>query len=60
MRHPKQLLFGSDCPCYDGRGKNFKGVCYGTRLQEFLRRMIRDDSVLQDVLYNNAIRALEG
>ncbi len=59
-RHPKQMLFGSDCPCYDGRGKNFKGVCYSTRLQAFLSRLIDDPEILQDVFHDNAIRALEG
>jgi len=59
-RHPKQILFGSDCPCYDGKGKNFKGVCYSTRLQAFLQRIINDKQRLADACYNNAIRALEG
>jgi predicted TIM-barrel fold metal-dependent hydrolase len=59
-RHPKQLLFGSDCPCYDGRGENFKGVCYSTRLQAFLQRMITDQTALADVYSGNALRALNG
>ena len=57
-RHPKQLLFGSDCPCRDGKGENFKGTCYNTRLQKFLKRMISDPDRLADVFSNNAIRAL--
>jgi predicted TIM-barrel fold metal-dependent hydrolase len=60
LRHPKQLLFGSDCPCWDGRGMNFNGLCFSTRLQEFLRRMVKDEEALQDILYNNAMRAVEG
>lgn len=59
-RHPQQLLFGSDCPCFDGKGGNFNGVCYSTRLQAFLRRMVTDPKKLQDIFYNNAMRALEG
>lgn len=59
-RHRKQLLFGSDCPCYDGRGGNFNGACYSTRLQKFLRRMVSDEDALRDIFHDNAIRALEG
>ncbi|QDT89958.1 amidohydrolase family protein [Gimesia algae] len=59
-RHPKQLLFGSDCPCSDGRGGNFNGVCYSTRLQQFLLRMVKDEATLQDIFYHNAERALNG
>jgi predicted TIM-barrel fold metal-dependent hydrolase len=60
QRNRKQVLFGSDCPCFDGRGKAFKGVCYNTRLQSLLRRLIKDPAALEDVFYNNAMRALEG
>lgn len=59
-RHPKQLLFGSDCPCSDGLGGNFNGVCYSTRLQEFLLRMVKDEAALHDIFYHNAERALNG
>lgn len=57
-RHPKQLLFGSDCPCYDGHGAEFKGVCYSQRLQTFLKRMVTDEAVLADIFANNALRAV--
>jgi uncharacterized protein len=58
-RHPKQLLFGSDCPCFDGKGGSFKeGVCYSTQLQAFLKRMVTDQQVLADIFANNALRAL--
>ncbi len=59
-RHPKQMLFGSDCPCRDGKGENFKGVCYSTRLQAFLERIVSDPKTLEDIRYNNAMRALTG
>jgi len=59
-RNRKQLLFGSDCPCYDGKGEAFKGMCYSTQLQAFLRRMINDEAVLKDIFHDNAMRALEG
>lgn len=60
QRHRKQLLFGSDCPCLDGHGKGFKGVCYSMQLQAFLRRMVSDDAMLKDLFHDNATRALEG
>ncbi|MBX3439521.1 MAG: hypothetical protein KF861_18685 [Planctomycetaceae bacterium] len=59
-RHHKQILFGSDCPCRDGKGENFNGTCYNTQLQTFLRRMISDPAALEDVFFNNAQRALTG
>ncbi|MBW3539137.1 MAG: hypothetical protein KY476_02605 [Planctomycetes bacterium] len=59
-RHRRQILFGSDCPCRDGRGENFKGVCFSTRLQALLRRLVEDEDALADVFRNNALRALEG
>lgn len=59
-RHPNQLLFGSDCPCFDGQGQNFKGMCYSTQLQSFLRELVADRSTLQNIFYDNAIRALDG
>lgn len=60
VRHRRQLLFGSDCPCYDGRGEAFKGMCYSTQLQSFLKRLITDESILDDLFHNNAMRALNG
>ena len=59
-RHRKQLLFGSDCPCRDGQGANFKGLCFSHRLQEFLRRMVNDRDALNDIFHANAMRALKG
>ena len=59
-RHRKKLLFGSDCPCFDGQGGNFNGECYSMRLQAFLRRMVKDDDALADIYYNNAMRVLGG
>lgn len=59
-RHRRQMLFGSDCPCRDGKGENFDGTCYNMQLQKFLRRMISDEAALEDVFYNNAMRALNG
>lgn len=57
-RHRRQLLFGSDCPCRDGKGENFKGLCFSTQLQTFLRRLVPDESALNDIFAGNALRAL--
>lgn len=59
-RHSKQLLFGSDCPCRDGKGENFNGQCYNTQLQAFINRIVDDEQTRADLYYNNAMRALEG
>jgi len=63
-RHWKQLLFGTDCPCWDGRGSSGRddkprGICYTGRLKDFLRRMIRNESVLKAIFHDNAKRVLE-
>ena len=63
-RHWKQLLFGTDCPCWDGRGGSgrgdkARGICYTTRLKDFLRRMIRNESMLKAIFHDNAKRVLE-
>ena len=59
-RHPDQLLFGSDCPCRDGRGENFKGTCYAQQLEALLRRLVDDPQTMRKLCYDNALRALEG
>ena len=59
-RHPQQMLFGSDCPCYDGHGKNFKGTCYSKQLQNFIRERVTDQVTLKNIFHDNAMRALEG
>ena len=59
-RNSKKLLFGSDCPCRDGMGANFRGICYCTRLQQFLKRMVPNADTLKEIMHNNATRALTG
>ncbi len=58
-RHHRKLLFGSDCPCRDGKGANFRGVCYSTRLQAFLRSMVSDRTMLKNIFHDNALRVLK-
>lgn len=62
-RHWKQLLFGSDCPCWDGHGGSgggdkARGVCYTRRLKDLLKRMIRNETVLKAIFHDNAQRVL--
>jgi predicted TIM-barrel fold metal-dependent hydrolase len=59
-RHPNQLLYGSDCPCSDGKGGNFKGTCHATQLTAFLKRMVTDPDRLDKIFYRNALQALNG
>lgn len=59
-RNRKQLLFGSDCPCSDGKGGGTKSMCYSPRLEQFLLRMVKDEDALNDIFHNNADRALKG
>jgi predicted TIM-barrel fold metal-dependent hydrolase len=58
IERPEQLLFGSDCPCFDGMGAEFKGVCHSQQLQTFLKRIVTDEATLADIFANNALRAL--
>ena len=59
-RNSKQILFGSDCPCRDGKGENFKGKCYSAQLQALLKKLIKDPEKLADAFHRNAMRALLG
>jgi predicted TIM-barrel fold metal-dependent hydrolase len=59
-RHPNQLLYGSDCPCSDGKGGNFQGTCHATQLTAFLKKMVTDPDRLDKIFYRNALQALNG
>jgi len=59
-RHPKQMLFGSDCPCSDGKGTNFKGTCYSTQLRSLIDELVSDVETRKAILHDNALAALEG
>lgn len=59
-RHPRQILFGSDCPCRDGRGENFNGVCFSTQLRALIERLVTNLERRADIYRNNALRALDG
>lgn len=57
-RNHAKLLYGSDCPCRDGMGENFKGTCYGTQLQTLLKRLVTDKDKLANILSRNALKVV--
>jgi predicted TIM-barrel fold metal-dependent hydrolase len=58
-RHARKLLFGSDCPCHDGKGNGFHyGYCVGQRLLARLREIAPDRAVLGRILHDNAAALL--
>jgi len=57
-RHYRKLLWGTDCPCRDGRGKGFQGLCYAARSLPLLRELVDDSEKLAAILGGNALRLL--
>ena len=46
-RHGEKLIFGTDCPCRDGRGGGWEqGVCYGERMLTRLRELCDEETFL--------------
>ncbi len=43
----------------DEKGADFRGVCYSTRLQAFLRSMVSDRTMLKNIFHDNALRVLK-
>ena len=52
----QKLLFGTDCPCFDGHGAGFWKGCYGEKLLAALESLAPSQEVLLGVLHNNAVR----
>jgi uncharacterized protein len=58
-RHQKKLMFATDCPCFDGKGKGYaRGQCLAQVMVPFLERMVTNEDALVDILHNNAVRIL--
>jgi predicted TIM-barrel fold metal-dependent hydrolase len=55
-QHWRKLLFGSDCPCYDGHGAGFWKGCFGERLLPAIEALAPTPEALQAVLHGNAVR----
>ncbi|HKS95275.1 MAG TPA: amidohydrolase [Terriglobia bacterium] len=59
-RHYRQLVWGSDCECRDGKGGGTRdGYCIGARCLAALRQLIPDPSKLRRVLYDNGAALLK-
>ena len=56
-RHREKLLFGSDCPCTDGKGAGRDGRCYA-RLTLGLLRELCDAETAECIIRRNAGRLL--
>ena len=52
-RHYKKLLWGSDCPCRDGKGEGEHGGCIAGRCLAALRKLVTDSAKLRRILYEN-------
>ncbi len=58
-RHKEKLIFGTDCPCRDGRGGGWKqGTCFGERMLANLRKLSGED-VFQAITEGNLKRLLK-
>ena len=53
-RHAGKLIWGSDCPCYDGKGAGRRdNTCIGATCLDALRRLAPSKEVLAKILYGN-------
>ncbi len=60
-RHRKRLLWGTDCPCHDGRGNYPNGtfrVCLGEVMLSLLRDSCESEEHFNDITHNNGARLL--
>ncbi len=59
-RHGRKLLWGTDCPCKDGKGTGQPdGKCLGQESKRALVALLGNGRLLQDVLGGNARRLLK-
>lgn len=63
LRHQNKLLFGSDCPCTDGRGANtehaakrLQGKCVARQTLSLLHRHLKGSPALRKITWENAHR----
>lgn len=52
-RHYRKLLWGSDCPCRDGKGAGERGGCIATHSLTALRKLVTDPAKLRRILSVN-------
>jgi predicted TIM-barrel fold metal-dependent hydrolase len=54
-RHARKLVWGSDCPCHDGRGGGtMDGYCIAARALAALEELVPDAKLRGQFLYENA------
>lgn len=59
-RHQDKLIWGTDCPCHDGRGGGRKdGKCIGASSLAALERLAPSQEVFRKIVYGNAARVLD-
>jgi predicted TIM-barrel fold metal-dependent hydrolase len=52
-RHRKRLLWATDCPCKDGKGKGYEPGCFAAKSLPVLRELA-DEETFRDITHNNA------
>lgn len=57
-RHRKRLLWATDCPCKDGKGKDFPEGCYVVKSLPVLRELAPNEETFEDIVHNNAVELL--
>ena len=59
-RHSRKLIWGSDCPCHDGKGAGFAdGYCIAGRCLAALSGLVSDRTVLRRILFDNGSELLK-
>jgi uncharacterized protein len=59
-RHRRKLIWGSDCPCRDGKGGGTRGgYCIAGRCLAALDALVPDETVLRQILYENGSALLK-
>jgi len=59
-RHSRKLIWGSDCPCHDGRGAGYNAsYCIAGRCLEALKKYSPDDAAYRRITYENGAKLLK-
>jgi predicted TIM-barrel fold metal-dependent hydrolase len=58
-RHQSKLVWGSDCPCPDGKGTGRRdGKCIGASCLAVLRKLAPSEEALRKIVWGNGARIL--
>ncbi|HEY2934746.1 MAG TPA: amidohydrolase family protein [Acidobacteriota bacterium] len=59
QRHSRKLIWGSDCPCHDGKGAGFAGgKCIAAESLAALRELVPDPASLRRMRFENGAQLL--